>query len=110
MFDNTQDLARFTGSVTANHRPSSWFSHRLTLGFDQTGEDNQALTQFMPPDVAQFYDPVIGPGADHDQSPGHLVLHRGLLRDRPLQPVLQDQLRDLGRRASITSGGSTRSR
>ena len=62
VFDNTQDLARFTGSVTANHRPLSWLSHRLTLGFDQTGEDNQALTQFMPPDVAQFYDPISARG------------------------------------------------
>ena len=62
VFDNTQDLARFTGSVTANHRPSKRFSHRLTLGFDQTGEDNQALTQFMPPDVAQFYDPISARG------------------------------------------------
>jgi TonB-linked SusC/RagA family outer membrane protein len=62
VFDNTQDLSRFTGSVTVNHRPLRWFSHRLTLGLDQTGEDNQALTQFMPPDVAQFYDPVTARG------------------------------------------------
>jgi TonB-linked SusC/RagA family outer membrane protein len=62
VFDNTQDLSRFTGSVTVNHRPGKWFSHRLTLGLDETGEDNQALTQFMPPDVAQFYDPVTARG------------------------------------------------
>jgi TonB-linked SusC/RagA family outer membrane protein len=63
VFDNTQDLSRFTGSVTVNHRPVRWFSHRLTLGLDQTGEDNQALTQFMPPDVAQFFDPVSARGS-----------------------------------------------
>ena len=62
MFDNTQDVSRFTGSVTVKHRPVEWFSHRLTLGLDQTGEDNQALTQFMPPDVAQFFDPVSARG------------------------------------------------
>jgi TonB-dependent SusC/RagA subfamily outer membrane receptor len=63
VFDNTQDVSRFTGSVTVNHRPAAWFSHRLTLGVDQTGEDNQALTQFMPPDVAQFFDPVSARGS-----------------------------------------------
>ena len=63
VFDNTQDLSRFTGSVTVNHRPVQWFSHRLTLGLDQTGEDNEALTLFMPPDVAQFFDPVSARGS-----------------------------------------------
>jgi TonB-dependent SusC/RagA subfamily outer membrane receptor len=67
VFDNTQDVTRFTGSVTVNHRPAGWFSHRLTLGWDQTGEDNEALTQFMPPDVAQFF-----PGAER----GSLTLNR----------------------------------
>jgi TonB-linked SusC/RagA family outer membrane protein len=62
VFDNTQDLSRFTGSVTVNHRPGKWFSHRLTLGLDQTGEDNQALTQFMPPNVSQFFDPITALG------------------------------------------------
>ena len=63
VFDNTQDISHFTGSVTLNHRPWQWFSHRLILGLDQTGEDNQALTEFMPPDVAQFFDPVSARGA-----------------------------------------------
>jgi TonB-linked SusC/RagA family outer membrane protein len=63
VFDNTQDVSRFTGSVTVKHRPVGWFSHRLTLGLDQTGEDNQALTQFMPPDVAQFFDPISARGS-----------------------------------------------
>ena len=63
VFDNSQDLSHVTGSVTVNHRPAGWFSHRLTLGLDQTGEDNQALTQFMPPEVAQFFDPVSARGS-----------------------------------------------
>ena len=58
VFDNTQDLSRFTAGVTVNHRPLNWLSHRLILGLDQTGEDNHALTEFMPPTVAQFFDPV----------------------------------------------------
>ncbi|MGH7527306.1 MAG: TonB-dependent receptor domain-containing protein, partial [Gemmatimonadales bacterium] len=63
VFDNTQDLSRFTGSVTVNHRPLRWLSHRLALGLDQTGEDNQALFQFMPPEVAQFFDPTTARGS-----------------------------------------------
>ncbi|MGH7527271.1 MAG: TonB-dependent receptor domain-containing protein, partial [Gemmatimonadales bacterium] len=70
VFDNTQDLSRFTGSVTVNHRPLTWLSHRLILGLDQTGEDNQVLRQFMPPEIAQFY----GPGTAFTR--GGLFLNR----------------------------------
>ena len=63
VFDNTQDVSRFTGSMTVNHRPLSWLSHRMIVGVDQTGEDNQALTRFMPPEVGQFFDPVRARGA-----------------------------------------------
>ncbi|MBA3406263.1 MAG: SusC/RagA family TonB-linked outer membrane protein, partial [Gemmatimonadaceae bacterium] len=38
-----QDLARFTGSFQVNHRPTSWLSHRLNAGTDQTKEDDQQL-------------------------------------------------------------------
>ncbi|MBX6330601.1 MAG: SusC/RagA family TonB-linked outer membrane protein [Gemmatimonadaceae bacterium] len=30
-----QDLDRFTGSVIVTHQPTSWFTHRLTVGADQ---------------------------------------------------------------------------
>jgi TonB-linked SusC/RagA family outer membrane protein len=63
VFDNTQDISRFTGSATITHHPRKWLDHRLTVGLDQTGEDNQALTTFMPPDVAQFFDPVSARGS-----------------------------------------------
>jgi TonB-linked SusC/RagA family outer membrane protein len=36
-----QDADRFTGSVTLNHRPASWFDHRLIVGVDRAMEDNQ---------------------------------------------------------------------
>jgi TonB-linked SusC/RagA family outer membrane protein len=63
VFDNTQDLSRFTGSVNLRHRPVKWLDHRLILGIDQTGEDNHALTRFMPADVAQFFDEVSARGS-----------------------------------------------
>ncbi|MBA3344487.1 MAG: TonB-dependent receptor [Gemmatimonadales bacterium] len=62
VFDNTQDVSRFTGSLTVNHRPLAWLSHRLILGLDQTAEDNQALSRFAPPEVAQFFDPATARG------------------------------------------------
>jgi len=48
VFDNTQELNRFTGSVTFNHHPTSWFTQRFIGGVDQTGEDNQYLQKFVP--------------------------------------------------------------
>ncbi|HVF40632.1 MAG TPA: SusC/RagA family TonB-linked outer membrane protein [Gemmatimonadaceae bacterium] len=34
---------RFTGGVTINQQPSSWFKHRLTAGTDRTREENSEL-------------------------------------------------------------------
>jgi TonB-linked SusC/RagA family outer membrane protein len=55
VFANTQDLNRFTGTATITNRPADWFNHRLIIGYDQTNENNQGLTTFMPPSVAQFF-------------------------------------------------------
>jgi TonB-linked SusC/RagA family outer membrane protein len=38
-----QDVRRFTGSVQVNNQITDWFSHRLTVGIDQTREDNTDL-------------------------------------------------------------------
>jgi TonB-linked SusC/RagA family outer membrane protein len=46
--DNSQELNRFTGSLTFNHRPTSWFTQRFIAGLDQTSEDNQNLNNFVP--------------------------------------------------------------
>ena len=39
--ESFQRVDRFTGGLTINHRPFSWFSHRLVLGRDRLAEDNQ---------------------------------------------------------------------
>jgi TonB-linked SusC/RagA family outer membrane protein len=39
--DSYQDIDRFTGSLTFNHRPMPWFSHRLVVGRDRLNEENQ---------------------------------------------------------------------
>lgn len=38
-----QEADRFTGSITLNHRPASWFNHRLIVGRDRLNEDNQEI-------------------------------------------------------------------
>lgn len=43
-----QDLGRFTGSLQINHRPTSWFTQRLTFGIDEVREDNQTITEKTP--------------------------------------------------------------
>jgi TonB-linked SusC/RagA family outer membrane protein len=40
-----QQLGRFMGSVQLNHRPLTWFSHRLTVGSDVTREANDILAE-----------------------------------------------------------------
>ncbi|MDQ6829008.1 MAG: SusC/RagA family TonB-linked outer membrane protein [Gemmatimonadota bacterium] len=54
LYDNSDGVNRFTGSVTVNHRPIGWFSQRLIAGIDYTGEDARALERFAPPDLAPF--------------------------------------------------------
>ena len=54
-FDNTQDISRYTGSAQLTHRPVRWFNQRLIVGLDQTTEDNQALSQFLPDQYRQFF-------------------------------------------------------
>ena len=54
LFDNSDGINRFTGSLTLNHRPVGWFSQRLIAGMDFTGEDARGLEKFAPPDLAPF--------------------------------------------------------
>lgn len=56
LYDNAQGVNRFTGSQTINHRPASWFTHRLILGLDYTGDDSRAIEHFTtnPALIAQI--------------------------------------------------------
>ena len=38
-----QEVDRFTGGFQANHQPTNWLRHRLTVGADRTGEENSVL-------------------------------------------------------------------
>ncbi|MGI8404004.1 MAG: SusC/RagA family TonB-linked outer membrane protein [Thermomicrobiales bacterium] len=54
LFDNSDGINRFTGSVTMHHQPVSWFNQRLIVGLDYTGEDGRTLEKFAPPELAPF--------------------------------------------------------
>ncbi|HEY4129099.1 MAG TPA: TonB-dependent receptor, partial [Gemmatimonadaceae bacterium] len=54
LYDNAQGINRFTGSLTANNQLTPWFTHRVILGLDYTGEDNRAIEHFAPTSLASF--------------------------------------------------------
>ncbi len=58
----SQSLDRTTSSMKLTHTPTSWLTHRLTLGLDETLEDNEAVRPNLPPDVAQFLSPLSARG------------------------------------------------
>jgi len=54
LFDNSDDIHRFTGSATFSHHPVNWFTQRLIVGLDYTDEDGRGLERFAPPALAPF--------------------------------------------------------
>jgi TonB-linked SusC/RagA family outer membrane protein len=49
-----QDVDRYTGSVTFNHRPAGWLNHRLIVGVDRLAEDNQEQAPRNDPLAARY--------------------------------------------------------
>jgi TonB-linked SusC/RagA family outer membrane protein len=62
LYDNAQDVNRFTGSTTMNHRPTTWFSQRLIVGLDYTGDDSRALERYATPELATLLPPALATG------------------------------------------------
>jgi TonB-linked SusC/RagA family outer membrane protein len=60
--DSFQDVERITASIQANHRVTSWLSHRLNVGTDQTAQEDEVLIQRMLPQDAPFFSPVLAAG------------------------------------------------
>jgi TonB-linked SusC/RagA family outer membrane protein len=46
LYDNAQGVRRFTGSVTITNRPTSWFTHHVVVGVDETGDDSRAIERY----------------------------------------------------------------
>jgi len=62
LYDNSQGVDRFTGSITVNHHTQSWFSQRLIAGLDYSNEDSRGLEKFAPADLAAFLPPAVAAG------------------------------------------------
>ena len=62
IYNNSQAVDRYTGSVQAVNRPTGWFTQRAALGLDLTTEDNQGLQRFAPPNEAIFFAPTAALG------------------------------------------------
>ncbi len=52
LYDNSQSVRRFLGSLTLTHRPTTWFTQRFIAGVDETFDDSRALERFTS-DAAQ---------------------------------------------------------
>jgi TonB-linked SusC/RagA family outer membrane protein len=53
-YQASQRVSRMIGSVQLAHRPFSWLNHRLTVGFDNVGEDNLDLARVPNQAARQF--------------------------------------------------------
>lgn len=51
----TQKIHRFTGSIQASWRPFSWMTHRFTVGRDVTQEKNTELLPFLQNDTLRYF-------------------------------------------------------
>ena len=60
LYDNAQGVRRFVGSATLTHRPTAWFTQRVVIGMDETGDDSRAIEHFTA-DPAKVS--LIGPTA-----------------------------------------------
>jgi TonB-linked SusC/RagA family outer membrane protein len=54
-WDFWQDIYRSQLSIQFNHRPTTWLSHRLTVGQDRVEEDNEELAERMGDEFAPFF-------------------------------------------------------
>jgi TonB-linked SusC/RagA family outer membrane protein len=60
LYPEWQDVGRFTGSIQIHNDPVPWFSHRLTVGLDQTLEQDHDLE--VRNDQYTYYDSFASTG------------------------------------------------
>jgi TonB-linked SusC/RagA family outer membrane protein len=62
LWDNSQDVHRFMASARIEHRPLTWFRHRVIAGVDYTGDDSRTLERFAPPALSAILPPATAAG------------------------------------------------
>ena len=55
LFNDWQDINRFTGSAAVSFRPFDWMTHRLTLGTDFAQEKNEELFPYSASDTIRYF-------------------------------------------------------
>lgn len=63
VYDYTQGLNRYQASITLNHRPLSWLSHRLSAGQDYTNQELEVLIPVVSGEYSQFFSPTAARGS-----------------------------------------------
>jgi len=79
-FEIFQDIQRFTGSVTFNHRPLPWLNHRLTAGTDRINEDNEDIGQ-RNETLSQYFEEL---GGGEEGTNGYMVVSTRDVRNNTL--------------------------
>ena len=63
LYDNSDQIDRFTASGTLTNKPVNWFTQRVIAGIDYTGEDARSLERFAPPEIARYLSPASAAGS-----------------------------------------------
>ena len=58
----TEAVQHLTGSVQLENNPTSWFTHRLTLGLDEVQQQDTRGTPFLPDSLQSVFGAGIGAG------------------------------------------------
>jgi len=68
LYHFSQQLNRFTGSVTAEHRPTTWLTQRLVAGTDRTRETNVTFAPRIDALFDHFGTDALGYKSQNDRS------------------------------------------
>ena len=93
LMEATREYRRFTASATLTHTPFSWLTHRLTVGLDDTADENRILV----PRQTDAPDHVFGA-----LSLGELSLERPIIRSSTLDYAISGRY-DLNEDIRFTS-------
>jgi TonB-dependent SusC/RagA subfamily outer membrane receptor len=62
LWDNAEKVSRFTSGTTLSYVPTTWMRHRLLVGLDYTGAEQQSLERFATPEFARYMPPTWAAG------------------------------------------------
>ncbi len=93
LIEGTSDYRRFTASATLTHTPLDWLTQRLTVGVDDSSDENKVLTPRQPGAPNHAFGSL---------SLGELILERPIVRATTLDYSLSGTL-DVSSDVSLTT-------